>query len=233
MKSGFVVVGGSRSFEGGPAKWDPYASPAIMLCVMQEGLALVRRDAGKTGFKGVAFKPSACALLCKPYKVHYREGDRIEHLGYFASAEEGALAYARRLGPEASSAAAAAAAAAPEGRKAKGENRSSNCARASLPPPQQQAPPKPPPTKKRKAPPMQTQPEDPAARFRAQLTSERLTLMAAIARERAAAASPPTAKALHTAVAHPEGVGAALLTELLPPVAPALRGAACCCLVAI
>ena len=103
----------------------------------KEGLVLVKAR-NETGFEGVCFRPSACALLSKPFKARatgpnltpdltltrydldltlsptltkarYEAGERIEHLGYFSSPEEGALAYARRLGPAACKAAAAAA----------------------------------------------------------------------------------------------------------------------------
>ena len=103
----------------------------------KEGLVLVKAR-NETGFEGVCFRPSACALLSKPFKARatgpnltpdltltrydlelalsptltkarYEAGERVEHLGYFSSPEEGALAYARRLGPAACKAAAAAA----------------------------------------------------------------------------------------------------------------------------
>ena len=103
----------------------------------KEGLVLVKAR-NETGFEGVCFRPAACALLSKPFKARaagansrlalfltrhdldltlsptltkarYEAGERIEHLGYFSSPAEGALAYARRLGPAACKAAAAAA----------------------------------------------------------------------------------------------------------------------------
>jgi len=74
----------------------------------KEGLVLVKAR-NETGFEGVRFRPAACALLCKPFKARYEAGKQIEHLGYFSSPAEGALAYARRVGPAACKAAAAAA----------------------------------------------------------------------------------------------------------------------------
>ena len=77
----------------------------------KEGLALVPA-ANTSGFEGVCFAPGVCSLLTKPYKARLtHEGNRVEHLGYYSSAAEGALAYARRLGPQASRLAAEAAAA--------------------------------------------------------------------------------------------------------------------------
>ena len=96
----------------------------------KEGLVLVKAR-NETGFEGVCFRPSACALLSKPFKARatgpnltpdltltrhdldltlsltltkarYEAGERIEHLGYFSSPEEGALArIALRVAPAA------------------------------------------------------------------------------------------------------------------------------------
>ena len=107
----------------------------IHTLAQKEGLVLVKAR-NETGFEGVRFRPAACALLSKPFKARhgpnpnpspasttlapililtltltkarYEAGERIEHLGYYSSPVEGALAYARRVGPTACKAAAAA-----------------------------------------------------------------------------------------------------------------------------
>lgn len=84
----------------------------------KEGLALVPAS-NTSGFEGVCFAPSRCSLLTKPYKARLTVGSFIEHLGYFSSAAEGALAYSRRLGPQASQLAAEAAGATLPPRKKK------------------------------------------------------------------------------------------------------------------
>ena len=59
---------------------------------------LVPSSKSATGFEGVCKDKLA---LAKPYMAQRRlmRGGKQEHLGYFASAEEAALAYARALGP--------------------------------------------------------------------------------------------------------------------------------------
>ena len=60
-----------------------------------EGLVLVRAD-NTTGFKGV----SHSNIISKPFKAELWRAGRKRNLGYFATAEEAALAVARALGPE-------------------------------------------------------------------------------------------------------------------------------------
>ena len=60
-----------------------------------EGLALVRAD-NAAGFKGVGFSVN----VSKPFMARVNHGGHEEYLGYFATAEEAALAVARFLGPE-------------------------------------------------------------------------------------------------------------------------------------
>ena len=72
-----------------------------------EGLTLLRSESSSTGYKGVGFKSGRP----KPCQAQLRRGDVQVSLGYFATAEEAALAYART--PEAQAAVAAAAAPVP------------------------------------------------------------------------------------------------------------------------
>ena len=69
-----------------------------------EGLALLQSEGSITGFKGV----SSSGSKSKPYKAYLSRGGKLVNLGYFATAEEAALCYART--PEARRALAAAAA---------------------------------------------------------------------------------------------------------------------------
>ena len=64
-----------------------------------EGLTLVRSSKSNTGFKGVCYKPAYGGR--KPYALRVWEGHKYTCLGCFATAEEVALEYARRLGPRA------------------------------------------------------------------------------------------------------------------------------------
>tara|TARA_B110001452_G_scaffold30500_1_gene23916 strand:+ start:256 stop:1530 length:1275 start_codon:yes stop_codon:yes gene_type:complete len=70
-----------------------------------EGLTLLKSESSNTGYKGVSFGRKAKA---KPYHAQVQRGGKPVTLGYFATAEEAALAYART--PEAQAAVAAAAA---------------------------------------------------------------------------------------------------------------------------
>ena len=71
-----------------------------------EGLTLVRSSRFSTGFEGVCAKSKG-----RGFNVTRRVDGRTQYIGCTATAEEGALLYARKLGTEASAAAAAAAAA--------------------------------------------------------------------------------------------------------------------------
>ena len=60
-----------------------------------EGLTLVR--AGNTvGYKGVAFKQGRS----RPYELKITVEGHTQHFGYYATAEEAALEYARHVGSE-------------------------------------------------------------------------------------------------------------------------------------
>ena len=68
--------------------------------VAAEGLALVRAD-NAAGFKGVYHNPNqGPKSVRKPFKAEIMCGGRKKRFGYFATAEEAALAVARFLGPE-------------------------------------------------------------------------------------------------------------------------------------
>jgi hypothetical protein len=65
-----------------------------------EGLTLIRSERSVTGFKHVSRDP---VVISKPFQLRINAGNgKVANLGYFARADEAALAYARRVGPEAS-----------------------------------------------------------------------------------------------------------------------------------
>ena len=66
-----------------------------------EGLTLLRSE-GSTGYKGVAFNRSSTS---RPYQAQVRRGGTMVYLGYFATAEEAALCYARSPAAQAATAA--------------------------------------------------------------------------------------------------------------------------------
>ena len=78
-----------------------------------EGLELVESSLEATGYQGVRYKKERHTERRKPYYASTGHGKGC-YLGAFSSIPEAALAYARHLGPAASTAAAAAAAAADE-----------------------------------------------------------------------------------------------------------------------
>jgi len=67
-----------------------------------EGLTLLRSESNSSGYKGVSFNSGRL----KPYQASVWRGGKTMSLGYFATAEEAALAFART--PEAQAAVAAA-----------------------------------------------------------------------------------------------------------------------------
>ena len=69
-----------------------------------EGLTLVRSESSSTGYKGVSFNNS---MKIKPYHAKVQRGGTQVTLGFFATAEEAALCYARTEGRAALAAAAA------------------------------------------------------------------------------------------------------------------------------
>ena len=72
-----------------------------------EGLALLRDDDNKTGFKGVYRYRGVEPWRPKPFKAELNIGGRTNSLGTYATAEEAALAVARFLGPAGAAAALA------------------------------------------------------------------------------------------------------------------------------
>ena len=71
----------------------------------EEGLVMVFADTA-TGYKGVYSNNNS---ISRPFQAQIWQGGKMKSLGYFASAAEAALAYARQLGPEAERCAAASA----------------------------------------------------------------------------------------------------------------------------
>ena len=80
------------------------AAQRALRAAASEGLPLVRSE-NAAGFKGVTHHEKASKS--KPFQAKHCHGGKKRSLGYFASAEEAALAYARELGPEDSKTAAA------------------------------------------------------------------------------------------------------------------------------
>ena len=76
-----------------PPLWPPplTCAEAARMQAQHEGLTLLSAS-NKTGFVGVRFKE----LERHPYKAWYAKAGRVYHLGYFGSAEEAALAVARK-----------------------------------------------------------------------------------------------------------------------------------------
>jgi len=96
----------ARSPEGQAAAAAPPAltAEAAVRQAEAEGLTLLPSESSSTGYRGVVFK-SGGACKRKPYEAQVRRGGTTCKLGYFATAEEAALCYART--PEAQAAAAA------------------------------------------------------------------------------------------------------------------------------
>jgi len=83
----------------------PMTAEEVLLLTEAEGLTLLKSESSSTGYKGVSFN-SSCKT--RPYHAQVRRGGKDVNIGYFATVEEAALAYA--LTPEAQAAVAAAAA---------------------------------------------------------------------------------------------------------------------------
>ena len=81
----------------------PMTTEEALRLAEAEGLTLVRSESSRTGYKGVSFKSGKP----KPYHAEVRRGGKPVTLGYFATAEEAALIYARALEEERAAAAAA------------------------------------------------------------------------------------------------------------------------------
>ena len=65
----------------------------------REGLTLVRSATNKTGFKNLQYYKGDPP---HPYQLKIRRDGRTSHIGSYNVPEEGALEYARIVGPEAS-----------------------------------------------------------------------------------------------------------------------------------
>ena len=66
-----------------------------------EGLTLLRADSNASGYLRVVFKSRGTTPYTKPYQAQVRRGGKQVSLGYFATAEEAALAYARESAAQA------------------------------------------------------------------------------------------------------------------------------------
>jgi len=88
-----------------PPEPPPMTAEEALRQAEAEGLTLLRSSSSRTGYKGVSFKSN---MKTRPYHVHVKRSGKQVTLGYFATAEEAALAYART--PEAQAAVTAAAA---------------------------------------------------------------------------------------------------------------------------
>jgi len=99
-----LLRGGPRSaaVATAPPAPPPLTAEEALRRAEAEELTLQRSDGNSTGYKGVAFNSSS---KINPYKAEVRRGGKTVHLGYFTTAEEAALSYART--PEAQVAAAA------------------------------------------------------------------------------------------------------------------------------
>ena len=73
----------------------PMTATEAHAAAAEEGLSLLRAE-NATVFKGVSRDKNPS----KPFKAHLYHGGRQKHLGYFATAEEAAVAVTRFLGPE-------------------------------------------------------------------------------------------------------------------------------------
>jgi len=80
-----------------PPEPPPMTAEEVLQLVLQqaeaEGLTLLRSENSSTGYKGVTFKGSR--TLTKPYQAEVKRGGKLVYLGYFVTAEEAALCYAR------------------------------------------------------------------------------------------------------------------------------------------
>ena len=75
----------------------PAPTPAGAEAIRQaerEGLTLTASSSSNTGYKGVGYRPKQQGS--QKYQLNVRVGGKMVNLGYFATAEEAALFYARR-----------------------------------------------------------------------------------------------------------------------------------------
>ena len=75
----------------------PAPTPAGAEAIRQaerEGLTLTASSSSNTGYKGVCYRPKQKGS--QKYQLNVRVGGKMVNLGYFATAEEAALFYARR-----------------------------------------------------------------------------------------------------------------------------------------
>ena len=70
------------------------AGAAAILQAAREGLTLATSSSSNSGYRGVYYNPKEQSS--KKYQLRLRVGRKDVHLGYFATAEQAALFYARR-----------------------------------------------------------------------------------------------------------------------------------------
>jgi len=92
----------ARAAAAAPPEPSPLTAEEALKQAETEGLTLLRSESSSTGYTGVSFNSSSKG---KPYMARVRRGGTQVHLGYYTTAEEAALSYART--PEARAAAAA------------------------------------------------------------------------------------------------------------------------------
>ena len=89
-----------------PCPREPAAVSAwVAAAAMAEGLTLVHSSRSKTGFKHVSHHLAIDAHskhYSKPFQLRVSVGGKLVHVGSFLTADEAALAYARRIGPHTS-----------------------------------------------------------------------------------------------------------------------------------
>ena len=76
-----------------PPEPPPLTAEEAVRQAAAEGLTLLRSESSNSGYMHVTFEGSR--TLAKPYKADVRRGGKTVHLGYFTTAEEAALCYAR------------------------------------------------------------------------------------------------------------------------------------------
>ena len=93
----FAIVAESLSDQDGAG----IVSPWVAAAAAAEGLTLIRSGRTTTGFKHVT-QNMPTGTHAKPFQLRVSVEGKVINGGYYATADEAALAYARRIGPAAS-----------------------------------------------------------------------------------------------------------------------------------
>ena len=93
----FAIAAESLSDQDGAG----IVSPWVAAAAAAEGLTLIRSGRTTTGFKHVT-QNMPTGTHAKPFQLRVSVEGKVINGGYYATADEAALAYARRIGPEAS-----------------------------------------------------------------------------------------------------------------------------------